>query len=141
MGNWRTVQIEGTCAATDIAALRQYLAAGCEDPRWGPLHCGGACGLPNWADEEINVCGNLGERGFTPEDLRDELLKLCGVAPSLAVDVHCGGDYEDTKCVATVHLERGRSVVLDPQIEAVGQPSPEQIEQQVMAMLQKTRTD
>ena len=65
MGDWKAVQIEGTCGTEDVNALRRYLGVGFEDERWGPLHNGGMAGLPNWAAEKISACGNLGERGFS----------------------------------------------------------------------------
>ncbi len=135
MGNWRVVQIEGSCETEDVDPLRRYLAVGFEDPRWGPLHCGGIAGLPNWASEEIDVCGNLGERDYTVEDVRDVLLKLSGIAPSLQAKIHCGGDYEDTGCVATVSLHDGHAVIGEPEIDTVGSPSPEQMRRQLMAQL------
>jgi hypothetical protein len=54
MGNWRTVTIVGECAEAETGALRNYLKAGYGDDRWGCLHGGGICGLPNWAGHLIN---------------------------------------------------------------------------------------
>lgn len=140
MGNWRAVQIEGTCDAGEVAALKQYLAVDFDDHRWGPLHNGGAGGLPNWAAEKIDACGNLGERDYSVEAVRDELLKMCGVAPSLCVRVHCGGDHEDTACIATASISRGYAVVLKPGIETVDTPSADQVRASIMAQLSGRRS-
>lgn len=135
MGDWRAVQIEGTCGAEDVVALRKHLAVGFEDERWGPLHNGGISGLPNWADAEIDACGNLGERGYTEECVRDELLKMSAIAPSLDVKVHCGGEDEDVECVATVTLSSGQADVGEPEVDSVATASPEQMRANMMSQL------
>ena len=139
MGNWRTVQIEGTCDAADVPALKEYLAVDFSDPRWGPLHNGGMGGLPNWAAEKIEACGNLGERDYTVENVRDELLKMSGVAPSLFARIHCGGDNESTTCVATVTISRGYAVTHEPKVEEVSTPSADQVRANMMAQLSGRR--
>lgn len=121
MGNWRTVHLQGTCNPVDVPALRDFLSLRSDDHGWGCLHSGGLAGLQNWAGEEITVIGNLGERGFTPEDVAEELRKIIAtVAPSLKVKVDCGGDYESTDCVATVLVGEDSSVaVLPPSVERI----------------------
>jgi hypothetical protein len=129
MGNWRTVRIVGTCNAEDVPALQREITAYLRArnrpvEEWGhigPLsHGGGICGVPDWAAPRIAAHGNLFERDYTPEDVAHDLEHLATVAPSLAARVHCGGDYEDTACVATVTLVAGEAAVGPPLVEDVG---------------------
>ena len=141
MGNWRTVHITGTCAASEVAALR---AAVRSDQRndWanhGPL-CFGAslCGLSFWPAETFDATGNLWERDYTPEDVAEHLRELLAVAPSLTMTVHCGGDYEDTVCIATVTCAGGVVAVGPPAVADVGSLTPEEIERNmIMALLSR----
>jgi hypothetical protein len=72
----------------------------------------------------INFTGNLGERGYGPESVAEELERIAAVCPSLKVKVHCGGDYETLDCVATVSLESGKAKVGDPEVQTIG-PIPD----------------
>lgn len=123
MGNWMTVWITGTCSPTEVAALRQELILDYKSEEPKELHCldytGGLAGLPNWAAETITAVGNLAERGFVPESIVYELERLALTAPSLAVRVHCGGDYESPECVATVVLENGKATIKKPEIATI----------------------
>lgn len=129
MGNWRTVNIEGTCGVEDVPALREYLRAEFEDEqRWGCLHDGGMCGLGNWARMRIGAIGNLAERDYSPKDVADELRKIRElIAPSLRCKVHCGGDYEDLACVATVLCGDDGVTVAKPEVESVMRIPEDQI--------------
>lgn len=119
MGNWRRVQITGACAASEVSDLRDILALDFVDPHWGALHNGGVCGLPNWAAENINVVGNLGERDYSPEAVAQAAEDLSQVAPSLCLEIHCGGNYESDECVATVILRDELATVVGPKIPTV----------------------
>lgn len=132
MGNWRTVQIVGTCAAAEVPALGRALNPG---PDYRNFHClvnGGLFGLPNWAAEQISVIGNLAERGYDPDAVARTLTKLAAVAPSLAVKVHCGGDYEAAECVATVTLAGGVATMGPPEIAAIPDIDEDQVEAQMV---------
>ena len=114
MGNWTTVKIEGTCSKEDLPALKGAINTGDD---WDSFHClsnsGGIFGLGDWSDTEINVVGNLAERDYSKQDVEKQLKVLLRLAPSLEVNIHIGGDYEDRKCVATVVCKDGY-VYIDP---------------------------
>lgn len=128
MGNWRTVHIVGTCDETDVPALRKAITL---TPGFERFHCLlgglGLMALPIWAESKIDAIGNVAERDYEPEDVRKELEALSVVAPSLAVKVHCGADYEDQKCIATVTLAAGKASVGEPEVEAVGEVPASQV--------------
>ena len=45
MGNWRRVQVIGTCSVGDADIIRVRLNVGFTSPMWSPLCCGGIVGL------------------------------------------------------------------------------------------------
>jgi hypothetical protein len=108
MGNWRTVNLRGTLAPADVTAVREYITVPHDYSRF---HClsatTGLCGLGDWAAQEIHADGNLAERDYDPDDVAGTLRVIVALAPSLALTVHCGGDHEDTTCVATVTVAAG----------------------------------
>lgn len=120
MGNWMKVKIEGSCKAEDVANLEKAI-----DPGEGfeNFHClsstKGILSLPMWATEKISAVGNLAERDYTVEDVANQLKELAKVAPSLAVQIHCGGDFESPDCVATITLDEGNISTGDPEIETI----------------------
>lgn len=134
MGNWRRVQIVGTCDSTEVAALRKALTF---DVRTGlNFHClvdGGLGGLPNWAAKEINAVGNLAERDYGFEDVKETLEELAKVAPSLNVTVHCGGDYEDATCLVSIVLVHGKATIEPARVEQI--PETEITPERVLASL------
>lgn len=128
MGNWRTVNITGTMSQQDAVALRDWLGYSHEpgDPAWerfGPLSFNrvqpSICGINNWVGPKVSVSGNLAERDYTPEDVRDELEKLLRIAPTMMLVVHCGGDWESDECVATIRTGEGLAVLLPPEVEKI----------------------
>lgn len=129
MGNWRRVQIIGICSNDDVPKLREALDPGKDYQNFHCLVCGGVAGLPNWADEKIDVVGNLAERDYDPRDIADQLLKLSVIAPSLRVKIHCGDDYEKPKCIKTVELYEGDVSLKEPEIETVRDISQIQLAQ------------
>lgn len=139
MGNWQRVKIIGTCAAAEVPALQQRLDL--RDLRsnldnFGPLsHVGGLCGLPLWAAEQIEAVGNLAERDYDAEAVGRHLGTLAAVAPSLAVKVHVGGDYESATCVATVQLANGEVTVLPPEVATIEEIDQGQISQALLGAL------
>ncbi len=119
MGNWRTVQIVGTCNGVDVPKLRAAI-------RWDSksmqgFHClmytGGICGLGNWAAEKISAISNLAERDYSVKAVAKTLGELAKKAPSLKVKIHCGDDNESKKCIATITLEDGKATVGKPEIK------------------------
>jgi hypothetical protein len=123
VGNWRTVQIIGSCKAAEVSAMRQAVEVGREYKNFDCLtYSAGLCGLPLWPSEAINAVGNLAERDYDAAAVKRHLEKLALIAPSLAVKVHCGGDYEDKACIATVTLKDGLATVGPPEIEQIPEP-------------------
>jgi hypothetical protein len=150
MGNWRRVHIVGGMLAEEVDALRaeiyQVLRGGmfahryeqdeAQMKKFGPLsHTGGICGFGSWPSPSINAVGNLAERDYDPYDVAEHLKKLAVVAPSLGVMVHCGADYESEKCIATVVLFEGATVVRPPAVRLVGDLSPLQMENNILRQL------
>ena len=135
MGNWRTVNIIGTCAASEVPALKDYLSYSYSlHDSMDDFCClsfnpdkPGLGGLGEWPAENINRCGNLAERDYDPHDVAEALKILVKLAPSLNVRVHCGGDWEELNCVATVYAAAGRVRVDVPEVESVSAPSEAQI--------------
>ncbi len=140
MGNWRRVQIVGTCDRADVPKLREALEPGVDYQNFHCLCCGGIAGLPNWASETINAVGNLGERDYTPQSVADQLLKLLAVAPSLNVKVHCGNDYEADDCIKTVIAKTAPVVaVVDPEITIIPETPTGQMQRNMMQQLMRQR--
>lgn len=141
MGNWQRVKIIGTCAAADVPALRQRLDL--RDLRgdlgtFGPLSAaGGLCGLPLWAAEQIEAVGNMAERDYDAAAVGRHLRALATVAPSLAVKVHVGGDYESDTCVATVQLANGEVAILPAEVATIEEISEEQVAQALVNSLRR----
>lgn len=129
MGNWRTVTISGSIGQQDADAARAFVELGDDPANWDTFHClcwpgPSLCGLGRWIPPgggEIRAVGNLAERDYSVEDVADALRQLLAAAPSLCVKVHCGGEYEDTTCIATVtaHAD-GQVTVGPPEVASVG---------------------
>lgn len=116
MGDWTRVRITGTCAQGEVDALNAALHF---DPRtlegFHCLCCGGICGLPRyWGSPKIDAVGNLGERGYSHQDVADQLELLAKVAPSLTVFVDLGDHNESEVCVATIILREGKATIGPP---------------------------
>lgn len=116
MGNWRTVNLRGTLAPEDVAAVREYITVPSDYSRF---HClsatTGLAGLGDWAAQEIHADGNLAERDYDVADVAATLREIAALAPSLALKVHCGGEHEDIRCVATVTVASGMAWVGAPE--------------------------
>jgi hypothetical protein len=136
MGNWMTVNIKGTCSSEDVEILREALDTGKDYENFHCLVCGGACGLPNWAKEDIDVTGNLAERDYDYEDIAKQLEELGKITPSLVVDIHCGGDYESKECVKTVRLHKnGKTEIVAPLQEKIPEINPVQMADNIRKQL------
>jgi hypothetical protein len=145
MGNWRTVNIIGTMSAGDAAKLREVLDQG-DYTAWhdkspdvdcltfSSVHPG-LCGLGAWPAEKMNRCGNLHERDYSVEDVAAALRVLAGLAPSMLLKVHCGGEYESETCVATISVGEGLVVVGAPERETVDGPSAVQMQENLLRNL------
>lgn len=128
MGNWRTVTITGSIDAADVPAARAFVELGDRPVDWDRFHClcwtgPSLCGLGRWIPKDggqIDAVGNLAERDYGVEEVAETLRNLVAVAPSLDVKVHCGGDWENTTCVATVTAREGQVTISDPEVAEVG---------------------
>lgn len=120
MGNWRTVNLRGTLAPDDVAKAEEFLDPGADYRHWTCLSfSNGLAGLGWWAAEVINADGNLSERNYGVDDVAETLRELVKVAPSLVLKVHCGADYEDETCVATITVADGVVSVGEPEVMKV----------------------
>lgn len=136
MGNWRTVMIVGTCPQDQVDPLRDKLRFSVDSDGWGGLleeaEClwvsAGLCGLGEWPEARMNVGGNLFERDYGVDDVRRALDACAAAAPGLDVKVHCGDDWESSKCIATVTKQPGSAAVVgDPEVPEVFGASEESI--------------
>lgn len=149
MGNWRRVWIVGTCPHEQAIALsralraddlRAYMAGEPLPEDWPASHClkigDGLCGLPDWPNmSRIDAIGNLYERNYTPEDVRDAAERyVLPVAPGIDALIHCGGDYESDECVATVAVAQGRAELRPPTIPKLPPIPEEQIADRMRAV-------
>jgi hypothetical protein len=142
MGNWRSVKIVGSCDASEVRKLKDFINCSNYDDfdNFCPLSfTGGLVGLPLWPAKHIDATGNLAERGYDEDSVAECLNLLAKIAPSLKLKVHMGGDDEDKKCVATVVLENGKVEIDEPQIDKIGEVSKSQATNNLMAQLQRRR--
>lgn len=125
MGIWTTVNIVGTCDRSEVSALRAAIDPGRNYENFHCLSCGGLAGLNNWASEIINAAGNLAERDYDAESVRETLEELAKKVPSLKVKVHVGRAGESLECVNTVTLDAGKAVMGPPEIQTLQEKSQE----------------
>lgn len=142
MGDWMSVEIVGTCAADEVAALRKAITTDADLTNFHCL-CGGTgiAGLPMWAAEKIDAVGNCAERDYDAESVQRTLEKIAVKVPSLAVKVHCGGPYEDKKCVATVTLFECKATIGAPEVETVREISEAQMQQNFLNSMMNWRNN
>lgn len=137
MGDWRRVHLVGTCDPADVPALRENIAFDLSAEDLSNFHSlssgGGIAGLPIWAAPTINAVGNLAERNYDAEDVRNALERLAKIAPSLTVKAHLGDHYEADECVDTITLEGGKASVGPPEVESI----PDIPESQMMANFER----
>ena len=125
MGNWRTVNIIGTVDKKEVKALRRACLYEFEKDDTIDYHplCytkeSSLFGLHNWISEKIMARGNLAERNYSVRDVADTLKELVRVAPSLTLKVHCGADWEEEECIATITVKKGRVTIGKPEVEFV----------------------
>ena len=100
---------------------------------------GGMCGLADWPAEVINAVGNLAERGYDEDSVKETLEEISKHVPSLKLKVHMGGDNESKDCVATVVLENGKATIEKPELEKIPEVSETQFMGQMMKALTKKK--
>ena len=115
MGNWRRVQIIGTCDKDEVYKLRKAISA------TSTFHClsctQGICGLGDWAKENINVVGNLSERDYHPVDILSTLHKyIIPEVPSLELIIRIGDNNESDTCIGVIKLKNELVEYLSPDI-------------------------
>jgi hypothetical protein len=126
MGNWRTVNIRGHIAKSDVKSIVDYLSNDdCWETLAACLHIGRSCyGLNTWIKEDgtIDAVGNLAERDFDNDDIEGALRHLAGMYPSLELTLHSGSDWEELPCTATFHVSNGEVKRCAPEIEELEEP-------------------
>lgn len=139
MGNWRTVYIIGKCDYLEVQKLKELID--CKGPDYNNFHClcntGSICGLGDWSDEVINSVGNLSERDYSIKEVAERLKKIASQVPSLEVDIHCGEDYEDKKCIKTIRLRKEKVSIINPEIEKIPDISESQIQTNILKQLMR----
>lgn len=135
MGNWTRIHMIGNARKEDAERLQNWLSLDFESPRWGCLHNGGIAGLPNWGTTDINVVGNLGERDFDINDIRDELIRATAFAPSLELYVHVGDAYESNTCIHTIMVSQKKVIIKAPEVSTIPEISPGQIAEMVQMQI------
>lgn len=140
MGDWRRVQIIGTCSEEDVPRLRDAMALDTE--HYKNFHClsnaGGLAGLPDWAATSFDVVGNLAERNYDVAAVAKQIELLAWAAPSLNVTVHVGEAFEESTCVATIICKDKEVEVIRPRIENVPPIPEDQIAGRLFAALRKS---
>lgn len=143
MGNWRRVWMVGSVPAEQVVPLREAMTA----PDWRNEHddvrevhaltiSGGLCGIGDWPAEVVNAVGNLYERDYTPEDVRDACERyVLPAAPGASLTIHCGGDWESSECVGAVKVEDGTATLIPPVIAKLPEIPESQIAGRMMAVL------
>jgi hypothetical protein len=113
--NKRAVWLVGTVSAEDLPALQGLVRTGRNYIGFHALcHYGPSLdGLNDWPAQAMDAVGNLAAHGYTVEEIAEVLLWAAAAAPSLALKVHCGGDYEDAGVVATITVA-GLEVTIGP---------------------------
>lgn len=136
MGDWRRVQIIGTCGAEDIPKLKELLTAGDDYSNFHCLvHTGGICGLPNWACEKIEVVGNLAERGYDEGSVSEHLELLHSACPTLNVQIHVSDANESDNCIATVIAGENGVCVAMPLVKKIPQVDESQMRSNIIAAM------
>jgi hypothetical protein len=138
MGNWRTVRIVGTCPVDDVEPLKQAIDDEWNDATWGPLTATrGLAGLGSWPAEKMDCVGNLAERDYDPEEVAAHLKRLVSHAPGLALKIHCGDEYEEKNCIATITVADGQVTEGPPEVETVSEISDDQLMANFAAAVQR----
>jgi len=138
MGNWRTVHIVGTIPKEDLSAMRAYFVINeFTINHWNCLMItDGLFGLGMWINEEVNAVGNLSERDYTPKNVLEVLEYIGKHWPKVSLKVHCGGEWEDKKCIATVVLNKGKAYFTSkPEIKEIGEIPQEKINKRLFLHL------
>jgi len=129
MGKWRTVHLTGTMNQQDVGALWEhlgysaYLSHDSALDHVGPLSfCKDTLslrGIGSWPAEKMDIIGNLHARDYSVQDVAEQLRELVAIAPSMMLVIHCGGEWESLKCVATIRTGEGLVAVMKPEVEKI----------------------
>ena len=138
MGNWRMVNIIGTVSKGEVEALRDACTI---KTNYEDFHClsivNNLMGLGNWVGTVINAHGNLAERNYSVEDIAMQLEELVKISPTLTLKVHCGGDYEDSTCIATINVIDGDVYIDGPEIRSISGLTKSELEERLSHILAK----
>lgn len=146
MGNWRSVNIVGTIPEEHIEPMTEYFTLGdYKDGGWdrfNPLSIMRSIfGLPDWVQEEVKAIGNLSERDYSVESIAEVLKLIAKKWPGCKLKVHCGGDYEDKTCIATIALEDDKVETRYPEVKMIDELSKEDIMDNLISSLTDGRLD
>jgi hypothetical protein len=134
MGNWRTVNIVGTCPESEVKPLREALFVGTADvsgKKLGPLSVYGVpslYGLDDWPAPVMNVTGNLAEQDYAVGDIVRQLrTEVIVAAPGIDIKIHFGDEYESKRVIVTIHA-RDKNVYVGPgEINCLSTPNMKQL--------------
>lgn len=122
MGNWKTVDMTGKIAKSDVADIRDFLApdSDCGDA-WCFTMGKSLCGLNCWVNDDgsIDISANMYERDIDNYDIEVALKVLAYRYPSLKLTLHSGSDYEGLYCTATFHVEDGMVIRCAPEVKTI----------------------
>lgn len=139
MGNWTTVNIEGTCPYNELSNLKEFVNSYAYTDNFQKFHClcntKGLSGIGDWAKENIQAVGNLAERDYGAEDVAQELTKIGELCPNADIKIHIGGDYESLDCVNTVHLQKGKVEINPPDKKKLSEISGDQFKKNLLKAL------
>lgn len=144
MGNWRTVNIFGTISEDEVPLLQERLSYSLDSnenvENFTPLSYEpgrpSMFGLDEWPDTYVSAKGNLAERDYTVEDVAKTLRELVTIAPSMKLNVHCGGENESKICVATIVVSNSKVTVDPPLTDIVYPVSTNEMRQRMLGYFQ-----
>jgi len=131
MGNWRRVWIRGTIPEASLDAVEKFFTHDREYRNFNCLSMGdGLCGLSHWVKTEVNSIGNLAERDYSVNDIKEVLEELEKKVPHCNVEltIHAGADYESDDCISTIIMKDGVVTINPPEIKVMPPITDEQIQ-------------
>jgi len=124
MGNWRTVMILGEIPEKYLKEMKAYFTYDyMKDENVGEWNClsitEGIAGLGNWIQRSPNAVGNLAERDYSVDSVKDVMKMIGEKWPDVKLTIHCGGESESDTVVNTLELKDGKVKKMKPKIETL----------------------
>ena len=88
----------------------------------------GLCGLGGWVQQRPNAVGNLAERDYSVDDVKEVMEMIGKKWPGVKLTIHCGGENESDTVVNTLELSDGKVKKLKPKMETLPGMSEELME-------------